>query len=257
MAGTLGTDSLIGFVTKRNSQYGPASKVRITREHCIVSSLRKQQSETLSPNAPATAAIVNALLMISCLLAAGCRSRPSVPPHIGSNTVDVTAVAGKLRAMMSPDFPPALHSPTSAHERLNAQKAYEMMQYMPAWVLEGRATPQALVIISALENSREKGLNAEDYEASHWPARLVALKAAPGNADTVAQFDAALTFDAIRYLSNLRIGRVNPKPLDFGVDLDQRHYDLPQFLVQKVLSGSNLPDVLNKVEPQYLGYRRT
>jgi murein L,D-transpeptidase YcbB/YkuD len=59
------------------------------------------------------------------------------------------------------------------------------------------------------------------------------------------------------YISNLRIGRVNPKPLKFGIDLDQRHYDLPQYLVQKVLTGNNLPEVLNKVEPQYLGYQRT
>ena len=82
-------------------------------------------------------------------------------------------------------------------------------------------------------------------------------KSVPGNADTVANFDAALTVDAMRYLSNLRIGRVNPKPLEFGIDLDQKHYDLPQFLVQKVLAGSNLADVMNKVEPQYLGYQRT
>ena len=45
--------------------------------------------------------------------------------------------------------------------------------------------------------------------------------------------------------------------MEFGIDLDQKHYDLPQFLVQKVLAGSNLADVMNKVEPQYLGYQRT
>jgi murein L,D-transpeptidase YcbB/YkuD len=61
----------------------------------------------------------------------------------------------------------------------------------------------------------------------------------------------------MRYLSNLRIGRLNPKPPVFGIDLDQRHYDLPQFLVQMVLAGSNVPDILSKVEPQYLGYQRT
>ena len=89
------------------------------------------------------------------------------------------------------------------------------------------------------------------------PERMAALKSVTGNADTVANFDAALTVDAMRYLSNLRIGRLNPKPLEFGIDLDQKHYDLPQFLVQKVLEGSNLADVMNKVEPQYLGYQRT
>ena len=61
----------------------------------------------------------------------------------------------------------------------------------------------------------------------------------------------------MRYLSDLRIGRVNPKPLKFGIDLGSQHYDLPQFLVQKVLTGSNLADTLSKVEPQYLGYQRT
>jgi murein L,D-transpeptidase YcbB/YkuD len=124
-------------------------------------------------------------------------------------------------------------------------------------VREGQATPQALAIISALENSRQKGLIPEDYDASQWPARLAALKAAPGNANTVAQFDAALTVSATRYLSNLRIGRVSPKSLEFGIDVDNQHYDLPQFLVEKVLTGNNLPDVLNKVEPQFLGYQRT
>jgi murein L,D-transpeptidase YcbB/YkuD len=134
---------------------------------------------------------------------------------------------------------------------------YEAIQYAPAWVREGQATPQALAVISALENSQQKGLNPEDYDASLWPARLIALKAGSGNADAVAQFDAALTVCAMRYLSNLRIGRVNPKPSEFGIDLDHQHYDLPQFLVQKVLTASNLPDILSKVEPQYLGYQRT
>jgi murein L,D-transpeptidase YcbB/YkuD len=61
----------------------------------------------------------------------------------------------------------------------------------------------------------------------------------------------------MRYLSNLRIGRVNPKPLEFGVDLENQHYDLPQFLVAKVLMASNIAGVLSEVEPQYLGYQRT
>ncbi|MGD0941206.1 MAG: L,D-transpeptidase family protein [Terracidiphilus sp.] len=122
---------------------------------------------------------------------------------------------------------------------------------------EGQATPQALAVISALEDSPKKGLNPEDYDASQWPARLVALKAGPGNADTVAQFDAALTVSSMRYLSNLRIGRLNPKPLAFDIDLDKKHYDLPQFLVQRVLAASNVPEVLSEVEPQYLGYQRT
>jgi murein L,D-transpeptidase YcbB/YkuD len=196
-------------------------------------------------------------LLLICLTAIGCHSLPVAKPGIGSTALDAGAVAEKLRSLTSAETPSESHSANLIDDRKNAQKVYEAIQYLPAWVRDGQATPQALAVISAIENSQQKGLNPEDYDASHWPERMAALKAAPGNADTVAQFDAALTVNAMRYLSNLRIGRVNPKPLEFGIDLDQKHYDMPQFLVQKVLTGSNLGDVLNKVEPQYLGYQRT
>ena len=171
--------------------------------------------------------------------------------------MDAGAVAERLRTLTSAAAPSGNHPANFIGDQQNAQKVYEAIQYSPAWVREGQATQQAIAVISAIESSQQKGLNPEDYDASHWPERMAALKAAPGNADTVANFDFALTVSALKYLSNLRIGRVNPKPLEFGIDLDQKHYDLPQFLVQKVLAGGNLPDVLNKVEPQYLGYQRT
>ena len=198
-----------------------------------------------------------ALELILCLLAVGCHVQPGTLPHIGGNATDVGAVAERLRTITSAGTPAESHSANLIDDRQNAQKVYEAIQYAPAWVREGQATPQALAVISALQNSQQKGLNPEDYQASLWPARLAGLKAAPGNADTVAQFDAALTVNAMRYLSNLRIGRVDPKPSEFGIDLDNHHYDLPQFLVQKVLTASDLPDILSKVEPQYLGYQRT
>lgn len=196
-------------------------------------------------------------MLLLCLLVVGCHVQPGTLPHIGSNAANAGAVAERLHTLTSPGTPSESHSANFIDDRQNAQKVYEAIQYSPAWVREGQATPQALAIISALESSQQKGLNPEDYDASHWPARQVALKASPGDADTVAQFDAALTISAMRYLSNLRIGRVNPKPLEFGVDLENQHYDLPQFLVAKILSASNIAGVLSKVEPQYLGYQRT
>ena len=210
-----------------------------------------------SPNNSAIVATGLALLLVSCQLITGCHSHPIVMPHIGSNSVDAGAVAEKLRTLTSAATPSESHSVNFIEDRQNAQKVYEAIQYSPAWVRQGQPTPQALAVISALDNSQQKGLNPADYDTSQWPARLAALKAATGNAEGVANFDAALTFNAMRYLSNLRIGRVNPKPLELGIDLDQKHYDLPQFLVQKVLTASNLPDILSKVEPQYLGYQRT
>jgi hypothetical protein len=80
-------------------------------------------------------------------------------PRIGSNSVDAGAVAEKLRTLTSNGTPSAVHSTAFGNDRQNAQKVYEAIHYAPAWVREGRITPQALAIISALENSQQKGLN--------------------------------------------------------------------------------------------------
>ena len=122
------------------------------------------------------------------------------------------------------------------------------------WVRDGQATSQAQAIITALEASRTKGLNPEEYDASRWPQRLNALKNTPGDPTTVAHFDAALTVSAMRYISDLRVGRVNPKHFKFGIDISQKTYDLSQFLLQKVVQASDLQQTLNGVEPPYYGY---
>jgi len=59
------------------------------------------------------------------------------------------------------------------------------------------------------------------------------------------------------YISNLHVGRVNPKDFKFGIDVEQKRYDLPQFLAQKLLGATDVPQVLNEVEPPYYAYQRT
>jgi len=61
----------------------------------------------------------------------------------------------------------------------------------------------------------------------------------------------------MRYISDLRIGKVNPKHFDFGLDVEAKKYDLPEFLKDHVVEASNVPAVLAQIEPPYPGYRRT
>ena len=124
-----------------------------------------------------------ALLLLLCSLAAGCHMQPGTLPRIGGKAADAGAVAERLRTLTSAGTPSESHSANFIDDRQNAQKVYEAIQYSPAWVREGQATPQALAVISALQNSQQKGLNPEDYQASLWPVRLIALKAGSGSAD--------------------------------------------------------------------------
>lgn len=134
------------------------------------------------------------------------------------------------------------------------QKFYEPVGYAPAWVQGTTPSPQALSMIELFRNAWQKGLESEDYDASRWGGRLQGLKDA--NAD-VAAFDVALSVCTMRYISDLRIGRINPQHFQFGLSVDQKKYDLDHFLREKLLPASDVSAVLNSVEPPFAGYRRT
>jgi L,D-transpeptidase YcbB len=135
------------------------------------------------------------------------------------------------------------------------QTAYETSGYAPLWLNGDQPTAQALGIIKAFEASAQKGLIPADYDAGRWAARVDALKGLTD--EKRAEFDVALTVAAMRYISDLHIGRVNPKHFKFGIDVAAKKYDLPGFVTQKVVNAPDLQAVLDGVEPPYDGYRRT
>ncbi len=200
--------------------------------------------------------ILSVLILILCSSTLGCLSQGKPPPKPGS-ALNSDGVAWRLRAIVTGTSIADQRWPNFADYRQESQQLYAATGYAPVWVRDGQATPQALAVIAALESSQQKGLNPEDYDALRWPQRLSALKIAPKDADTVAHFDAALTVGAMRYISDLHVGRVNPKHFEFGIDVEQKRYDLPQFLARQLLGASNAAQVLNLVEPPYFAYQRT
>ena len=60
----------------------------------------------------------------------------------------------------------------------------------------------------------------------------------------------------MRFLSDLHIGRVNPRHFTFGLDVENKKYDLPQFVRQRVMGAANPAGVFEQVEPPFAGYRR-
>ncbi len=127
------------------------------------------------------------------------------------------------------------------------------------WVKGMEPTPQARQAIAVILQAEQKGLSAEDYDGPRWSDRLAKLRpstAQPAEADAV-QFDLALTVCAMRYISDLHIGRVNPKHFAFALDEESKKYNLPEFLRDQVVNGTDVAGALAQVEPPYPGYRRT
>jgi murein L,D-transpeptidase YcbB/YkuD len=148
-----------------------------------------------------------------------------------------------------------MERPDYSNYRKDVQALYEAANYAPLWLNGDHPTAQASGVIKALQASAQKGLNPADYDAARWSERMNALK---DSSDAKrAEFDAALTVATMRYISDLRIGRVNPKHFNFGIDVQSKKYDLSQFVLQQVVHAGDVQAILNGVEPTYDGYRRT
>jgi L,D-transpeptidase YcbB len=151
---------------------------------------------------------------------------------------------GRLADLKWPDF---------ADYQGDLKSFYEAGGYAPAWSRDGQPTAQARELIGILREADNKGLNAEDYDASRWDAHLQRLD----QPDAAARFDAALSVCLMRYVSDLHLGRTNPDHFKFKLATKDSSVDLPQFLRQLATGGSDLRSQLDMVEPRYPGYRRT
>ncbi|HEY6386225.1 MAG TPA: L,D-transpeptidase family protein [Candidatus Acidoferrum sp.] len=181
-------------------------------------------------------------------------AKSSAPPQQLSSDAQAS-----LRAIVQAGNLSDLRWPNFSDYQKHMLKFYESYGYSLPWVRGGEPTVQAQQVIALLLQAEQKGLSGEDYDGPRWADRLAKLKPAtvqPSEADAV-RFDVALTVCAMRYISDLHIGKVNPKHFDFGLDVETKKYDLPEFLRENVVDASNVADVVAKVEPPYPGYQRT
>lgn len=157
------------------------------------------------------------------------------------------ATAGQLPELRWPDF---------SDYRAHVQNFYGPAGYAPAWIHEGRPTPQALEIIEILKQADSLGLDPEDYDGSRWNDRLSRLQKAPGAGES-ATFDAAVTVCLMRYISDCHIGKINPQHFKFGLSVEAKKYELPSFLRERLVNGRDIRTELAQIGPPFAGYKRT
>jgi murein L,D-transpeptidase YcbB/YkuD len=127
---------------------------------------------------------------------------------------------------------------------------YRQNALAPLWIRDGQPTPQAAAMVASLAEADDKGLDAADYDAEllrNWLAAPEIAHAA--NPHDIAAFDVALSLSAMRYVSNLYLGRVNPRSVDFGFSTESRKVDLPS-LIQKIAQSERPKDLVDAMEPK-------
>ncbi|HLJ27157.1 MAG TPA: L,D-transpeptidase family protein [Candidatus Angelobacter sp.] len=136
---------------------------------------------------------------------------------------------------------------------------YQPSDYALAWVTGNQPTAQALAMIQLLQNADKKGLRPDDYDAPRWADRIAHLTQSnpQGSVDDSVHFDLALTVSAMRYISDLHSGRINPRYFDFGLHVNHRSYKVADLLRAQVVNAKDLSSALEQVEPSFPAYRRT
>jgi L,D-transpeptidase YcbB len=122
---------------------------------------------------------------------------------------------------------------------------YAPAGYQPVWTRNGRPTAQAQAVMAILDDAAAKGLDPADYTHS---------RSLQGDA-AIAAFDVELTTALMRYVSDVRIGRVHPEDVQFALDVDSNKVYLPGFVAQVAVSN-DVQTLVASAEPQHEDYRR-
>ena len=145
-----------------------------------------------------------------------------------------------------------LRWPSFSRIQPDVARFYDSNGYQLAWVRNGSATPQALDLIHVLQDATFKGLDPEDYDGSRWNDRIAHLRT---DADAI-HFDLALTISAMRYISDVSCGKVDPAIFSFGFHFDQKKCDLAD-AARQIASAGDVAADLRRLEPPFEGYWRT
>jgi murein L,D-transpeptidase YcbB/YkuD len=155
----------------------------------------------------------------------------------------------KLRDLLWPNF---------ENFRSETKEFYSSFCNTLPWIQGNKPTRQARELIRELQNAADKGLKPEDYDGPLWAERLAAFE--PPNhpsESALTRFDVALTVSAMRYLSDLRIGRINPGAAHFEFNIYDKKMDLSEYLRYVLVNAQNVSAAVEGVEPQFPAYRRT
>ena len=177
----------------------------------------------------------------------------------GASTAELAIVKRNLSALIDAGHLVDLRWHNFLDYRPQLRDFYQPSAYGLAWVTGNQPTPQALAVIQLLQNADKKGLRPEDYDASRWANRIahLAQSTPPVLADDSVRFDVALTVSAMRYISDLHSGRINPRYFDFGLRVNRRAYKVAEFLRSQVVNAKDVSSALDQVEPSFPAYRRT
>ncbi|MDD5036438.1 MAG: peptidoglycan-binding protein, partial [Methylococcaceae bacterium] len=179
-------------------------------------------------------------------------NKPTSPAPAASSSPapqPATALASGIQSLLKEGVHPKLRWGQFSDYQAQLEALYQPSGYSPLWTQDGKTIPQAQKAIASLASADAKGLDSADYDAEllkRWLGEI--NRKTPDNPQELASFDVALSLSLMRYASNLYMGRINPRRVHFGLDIEPKKEDLPA-LLRKLATGNSPDPVLAELEP--------
>ena len=168
---------------------------------------------------------------------------------------DAAAVA-TIREVVDQAYHPMARWGSAPHYRDELLGLYQPVGFAPIWFEGGTPHPQAREAIDVLLAARTRGLDPADYDAAGLDRAWRAVAAGrPLDGRELGLFDTALTLALLRHVSDLHIGRINPRRLDVDMDIEHKKLDLAA-LVRVAIDQNRVAAMVAEAEPQLEVYRR-
>ena len=162
----------------------------------------------------------------------------------------------ELRTLISSGSFSALNEPRFGTFRGEVRRFYESLKGRLAWVRDLEVSPQARQMIEALESAAARGLNPADYDGDLWRKRVDSLGEKNANEKLAMRIDLELTICSMRFISDLRNGRINPSAFGFQMAVKERKLGLADYLREQVISSSDVTQAIAALEAQIPDYQR-
>lgn len=125
------------------------------------------------------------------------------------------------------------------------EKFYQQRDYRPIWVADGAPTRAVVALREILATADRDGLDPDAYDAGEFSPR------APYG---MARFEVAQSAALLRYVSDLRNGRVAPEQVEADLIVEPRPVDALQILMESA-GNLNIAAYLAKFVPANPAYR--
>lgn len=189
--------------------------------------------------------IVPAMIMLWVLLLSVAFEALALPPISDS-------VSAHIQSLIHEGVHPRLRWSSFPDYQNQLETLYQQNARNPLWINADQPTPQARAVIAHMASADDRGLISADYDADQWVRWSNELTADPKD---MASFDVGLSLSLMRYCSNLYLGRINPRRVDFGLNIEAKRVDLPN-LVQKIAQSTQSTAMLDDLEPGFPLYER-